>query len=995
MSIPPRTQAVLLLTSRFSEAGDAAAEPLSPDEWGRFASWLNERSLAPERLLAGDLGRLLDAWSDETVALDRIKSLMGRGPALARAVEKWLRAGLWIMTRSDPDYPARLKKRLGKNSPAVLFGRGGRPLLGKGGLAVVGSRGASDADRDFSRGLGAKAAGGGRAVVSDCAGEIGEASLLGSLESGGTAVGVLAGGLLDKSSSGKYREHLSKGALALVSASRPDAEPDAESAARRDGYIHCLSDAAFVIRSSAEEGDVRRGAMEGMKEGWTPLWVRRADDGAGIEGEDGSRLPERIEDVDIDRLLAEALLRRAVGDPEAGFRDGQWEAIDALANHRRKLLVVQRTGWGKSSVYFISTRMLRNRGAGATVIVSPLLALMRNQIDAADRLGIRAETINSTNRNDWPKIKQSILGDRIDAVLVSPERLSNEAFVDEVLLPVADRIGLLVVDEAHCISDWGHDFRPDYRRLLGVLRQMPPNTPVLGTTATANNRVVRDVQAQLGDIEVLRGALVRDSLILQTLRLPGQASRLAWLAENIPGLPGTGIVYVLTVGDAERVARWLRRKGVDAQAYHGGVEHPDYENSGQYRQHLENRLLRSEIKALVATTALGMGYDKPDLGFVVHYQAPGSVVAYYQQVGRAGRAIETAYGILLSGKEDGDIHEYFRRSAFPDDEQVSRILDLLDKHDRMSAAELQERLNLRKAQIEKTLKLLSVEDPAPVIKDGGWWRRTAVEFRVDRERIERLTRQRETEWREIQDYIDHGGCLMSYLRNALDDSAADECGRCAVCMDEPAVGAEAVPSLKEDAIAFLKETTTPFAPKRWVPPNACPAYGLSGKLPIGLLASEGRILSHWDDGGWGGPVTSDRRSGGFRDELVDALAEMITRWRPDPSPQWVTCVPSLNHPTLVPDLAERLAAKLGLPFRKAIYKIKENMPQKTRQNSFHQCNNLDGAFEVKGELSAKPVLLVDDVIDSGWTVTVLAALLRQKGGGPVYPVALVSAGAGG
>jgi len=433
----------------------------------------------------------------------------------------------------------------------------------------------------------------------------------------------------------------------------------------------------------------------------------------------------------MDRQAAETLLKTAVGDPNAHFRPGQWEAIDSLVNHRRKLMVVQRTGWGKSSVYFISTRILRDRGAGLTIIVSPLLALMRNQIEAANRLGIRAETINSTNQDNWTQISAAMLADEVAAILISPERLSNEEFVGEVLLPVADRVGLLVVDEVHCISDWGHDFRPDYRRLVNVLRQMPPNMPILGTTATANNRVIEDVQTQLGDIEIQRGPLVRDSLSLQTLRLPDQASRLAWLAQSIPELPGTGIVYVLTKRDAEQVAAWLNQQGIVARAYYSGVEHGDYVNSNQYRQQLENLLLNNEIKVLVATTALGMGYDKPDLGFVIHYQAAGSVVAYYQQVGRAGRAIDSAYGVLLSGKEDEEIHDYFRRSAFPDERDVNAILAALDDHDELSVRQLEQHLNLRQGQIDKVLKILSVENPAPVIKQGSKWRRTPVPFRMD------------------------------------------------------------------------------------------------------------------------------------------------------------------------------------------------------------------------------------------------------------------------
>lgn len=633
---------------------------------------------------------------------------------------------------------------------------------------------------------------------------------------------------------------------------------------------------------------------------------------------------------------------------------------------------------------------------GPTIIVSPLLALMRNQIESAQRLGIAAETMNSTNMVDWQAVTQRILNNQIDCLLISPERLANDTFIETVLQPIADHIALMVIDEAHCISDWGHDFRPDYRRIVNILRQLPPKTPVLGTTATANNRVVADIQTQLGDIQIQRGPLIRKSLALQTMVLPDQASRLAWLAQIIPNLPGTGIVYTLTVRDAEQVARWLSENGINAKAYHGSIEAAGFENSNAYRQYLEQLLLTNQLKVLIATTALGMGYDKPDLSFVIHYQALGSIVAYYQQVGRAGRAIDHAVGVLMSGVEDQDIHEFFRDSAFPSEAHVNEILQELAHSDGLSLRAIEEQTNLRHGQIEKVLKLLSVENPAPVIKIGSQWRRTPVPYGMDHARIAHLTNQREREWAEVQAYLVDTGCKMTFLRSALDDQDLIPCGKCSSCLGQPVVNEPINPVLVHQAATFLKHAEIVIHPRKQVAlsnaetARAFPTYQFPRKLGE-LMAQEGRVLSRWKDAGWGGTVADNKHAGHFNDELVEAMAEMILqRWQPNPAPAWVCCVPSLKHPGLVPDFAGRLAARLGLPFIDAVIKVKDNQPQKGQENSFHQCVNLDGSFAIQQPIPNEPVLLIDDIVDSGWTLTVIAALLQQAGSGCVYPAALAS-----
>lgn len=691
----------------------------------------------------------------------------------------------------------------------------------------------------------------------------------------------------------------------------------------------------------------------------------------------------------FDQSGALSLLRRALADETAQFREGQWEAIDSLVNHHQRLLVVERTGWGKSTVYFISTRILRDQGSGPTLIVSPLLALMRNQIQAADRLGIQAQTINSTNKEQWADIVDAIHRNKVDALLISPERLSNDDFVQDVLLPVANHVGLLVVDEVHCISDWGHEFRPDYRRLLNVLQRMPSNVPVLGTTATANKRVIDDVAAQLGDLQVQRGPLVRETLALQTIRLPDQSARLAWLADHLADLPGTGIVYVLTKRDADQVAQWLTLNHIEARAYYSGVTAEGYASSDAYRQHLEELLLNNGIKALVATTALGMGYDKPDLGFVVHYQTPGSVIAYYQQVGRAGRATDYAVGVLMSGREDTEIQEYFRTSAFPDEGHVESILEALANNDGLSTRELERAVDLRYGQIDKVLKYLAVDNPSPVVKIGSKWMRTPVSYQMDHAHIQRLTHQREQEWQAVQSYIDTRGCLMAYLAKALDDKHAKPCGKCANCLGRPVISEVFSQQSIIRAHEFLKQAEKPLDCNIQVPSGAFEVYDFRGNLPKVLRAQEGRILARWGDAGWGRMVADDKHAGRFRDELVVATADMIRRrWNPTPAPTWVTCVPSRTHPELVPDFSYRLAERLGLPFRPVVSKIRDNQPQKRQQNRFHQCRNLDGAFSVADSVPHGPVLLVDDIVDSGWTLTIVAALLRRAGSGPVWPVAL-------
>ena len=677
------------------------------------------------------------------------------------------------------------------------------------------------------------------------------------------------------------------------------------------------------------------------------------------------------------------LLRELAG-PDAVFREHQLEAIRDLVEDRARVLCVQRTGWGKSAVYFIATALLREQGSGPTLIVSPLLALMRNQIAAARRIGIRAHTVNSTNREAWGEISALLDGDGVDLLLISPERLNNPQFRARMLPVFAERVGLLVVDEAHCISDWGHDFRPDYRRIADMLERLPSGVGVLCTTATANDRVVADIEEQLrtghadAQLVAYRGPLGRSSLRLEVVELPGQADRLAWLATHLDDLPGSGIVYTLTKRDAEQVAVWLTGRGIAAEAYTG-------ESETARRIGVEDRLLSNELKCVVATSALGMGYDKPDLGFVVHYQAPGSVIAYYQQVGRAGRAIEHAEVVLLRGREDRRIQDFFIEQAFPRRDVVDTVLTHLDQagEDGATTAELTSLVNLGKGRIDAMLKVLDVE--GAVTRDGTRWVRCRDgEWVYDAERYAKVTELRRREQAVMASFGADGRCLMRALQEELDDPDPQDCGRCSVCAG-PRYDAPPAAELVRAALEHLRSRPLTLETKKMSPD----AEGKMRKIAPDVQVAEGRALARIGDGGWDPLVQSGRRDGRFDDELVRATAALVRDWRPPAT--WVAAVPSTRTGELVPDFARRLAIELGLQFAPLLERADERPSQREMANSAQQVANVRGAFAVSGDPPPGPCLLVDDLRLSGWTQAMVGGQLRMRGSGPVFPLVLATA----
>jgi len=707
------------------------------------------------------------------------------------------------------------------------------------------------------------------------------------------------------------------------------------------------------------------------------------------------------------RDSALTVLRTLVGRDDADFHDGQFEAISALVDDRRRALVVQRTGWGKSAVYFVATLLLRQRGAGPTILVSPLLALMRDQVAAAARAGVRAVSINSSNAHEWADVLQKLRDDEVDVLLVSPERLNNPSFRDEQLPALVSRAGLLVVDEAHCISDWGHDFRPDYRRLRDLIAELPDGIPVLATTATANSRVVADVAEQLAhhhattdvvdghapaEVLTIRGPLARASLRLGVLRLPTAQARLAWLLTHLAELPGSGIIYALTVSAAEDTARLLREAGHEVHAYTGRTD------TGE-REQLEGRLKANDLKALVATSALGMGFDKPDLGFVLHLGAPSSPVAYYQQVGRAGRATDNADVLLLPGSEDEAIWNYFATSSMPNEHKALAVIAELDSTP-LSTPALEARVDLKRSPLELLLKVLDVD--GAVRKVQGGWVSTGERWVYDAERYQRIAAAREAEQQSMLDYellaSGESGCRMQFLQHALDDTTATPCGRCDNC-----AGVWYPTDIQTDATATaaqsLDRVGVAVDPRaQW--PNAMANLGVpvKGNIAVGERLEPGRALARLTDLGWGGALR-DAFAPGAVDApasaaMIAACVRVLAGWGWDDRPVAIVAMPSRRHPLLVDSVARGLSAAGRLPYLGQLSVENGGPTGDAGGNSAYRLASVWQRFGTAGidVPQGQPVLLVDDLVDSRWTITVAGRALRQAGASAVLPFVLAVRG---
>lgn len=687
------------------------------------------------------------------------------------------------------------------------------------------------------------------------------------------------------------------------------------------------------------------------------------------------------------RRYGEKLLKEMIGS-SAEFHDGQWEAIENSLNNKRTL-VIQKTGWGKSIVYFLASKLIKEKRGGVTVLVSPLLSLMRNQIESAEKIGIRALTINSENVDEWDVIEDKITKGNCEIILISPERLANKDFINRVIPIIKDGINMIVVDEAHCISDWGHDFRPNYSRIVDVIRVLPPNVPIIATTATANKRVEKDIQTQLGDdLVVIRGPLMRESLKIQVIKLPKQSERMAWLIENLNKINGSGIIYCSTTRDCNKVSEFLKSNGINSLPYHSNLSKDSQENK-KLREEREKLLINNEVKVLVSTVALGMGFDKGDLSFVIHFQMPGNIIRYYQEIGRAGRKLHNAYAILLIGNEDHDISEYFIENAFPKREQLENVLHLIENSENgLSTYDLKKYVNMTQNGIKKCISLLDLNKV--IAKDGTKYMRTLNPYNYDNFKVEEVLKTRYKELELMEEYVDTTTCYMKFLANELDDDTGDNCGRCSNCTGEEFFSTKVRNENVLKAESFIKDRIIKMKVNKQWPAGVIDEK--AKKIPLEEQNEIGRVLADYGDAGYGIMIQEDKYINTyFRDELVNATIELIdSKWDELDKIDCVAAVPSLRRPELVKSFAKRVAEKLKVDFIDVIIKPKETEQQKTMENSNMQARNAYNAFLITDDIHYENVLLIDDMVDSGWTLTVCGAMLKKKGANKVYPYALAS-----
>ena len=991
--ISNNSKAIMILCSRFSE-GDLVV-PYSPLEWAELAEHLLGLHHQPKDLLSFFDVDFRDKLGFSREQIERINRLIDRSGSIIFEMERYSSMGINVVTRADTFYPQKIKRRYGKYSPPLFYYVGNKDLLNKPSVGVICGGKLDNGVEGQIRDLVSQIGGGHQVLVtsSDFRNIVPNPGRFALHDPYKIKIDITSHNLLDKIKQKEIIFSVQNNRSIVLSMIAPNQRNIRDSINIID-LIYAQSEKVYVFETeyldtyqksrlslNIERSHKTKGGglkAEGLN-GFPAKVVSRE----GVFPEGGGVKAVSVEGVNRDIYdKAKSIILELYGT-SAEFRDGQYEAIETTMLNKRTL-VVQKTGWGKSLVYFICTRLFRDSGSGVTMIVSPLLVLMENQIEAGVKMGLKCEVLNSTVRERREGIISSLISDEIDLLLITPESLLSDYF-QGYLSKI--KIGFFVIDEAHCISDWGHDFRLEYTQLNKVIKRLPASVPLLGTTATANDRVVEDLRTQLGDnVYVSRGALGRDSLSIQILRLSEISMRYGWILENLEKLPGSGIIYCLTRRDCDYLTDFLVQNGMNVRSYYSRDTEEDQVNREAEQLFKENR-----IKAIVATVKLGMGYDKGDVAFIIHYQQPSNIVSYYQQIGRAGRNIERAYTFLMCGEEDKKIQDYFIETAFPSRVECEKVMELVQKHTEIgiSISEIASLLNVRRVRLGKALMFLLNE--GYVYKEKQKYFISMEKFTYNQDHYDTITAIRRKEQDKMDELVNTQECYSKFIVNCLDDFTASACGKCGNCLGYEEYSSKISPEALVKAQMYLEKLVIPIKPRqRWAKTSLTSSSKIAYQNEVGIC------LSRYGDPGYGMLVKNDKYSVGqvFCDELLGKSVKELSNFVCEKKISAITFVPSLRS-GIVEDFARRLGKRLNLTFLTLLGKRAADY-QKAMQNSSYQCENALKSFFVLSlpETMEYPesILLVDDIVDSGWTLAVCGSKLMEAGCGKVYPFVLGDSG---
>ena len=650
-----------------------------------------------------------------------------------------------------------------------------------------------------------------------------------------------------------------------------------------------------------------------------------------------------------------------------GFHRGQHTIIEQLVQGRR-ILAIQQTGWGKSLCYQMASLYYPY----LTIVFSPLKALMRDQCQRCnDVYDIPSAIVSSdfSEAENDATLRQAVEGE-IKVLYIAPERLSNIVWQNYISQM---RISMIVIDEAHCISTWGHDFRPDYRRIVRLLDAIPKSTAVLALTATANKRVEVDILQQMGvGVQVLRGSMLRSNLHLHVIHVKGDQEKLSYLAEILPYTLGTGIIYTATRPDTEIVAAFLQCQGLAAEYYHAGRDN-------DVRQEIEQKLMANHYKVVCSTNALGMGIDKRDIRFIIHYHIPGSPIQYYQEIGRAGRDGQVAQCVLLYDPEDLRIQEHFINQAKPASMQYATILSHLEAN----AGGLGQNEIMRITGFSQTATRIILKD----LQDQGFIERDAKKRyfaatdrpgQIDFSGYDIIRQQKLRELSDIQRYALHQGCYMTYLTTYLGDSLGSACGACGQCQPTNFFTMQVSESVQEATQRFLEDGYLPRIEKRGT--TKTPAHEAGWALSSHGTSRIGRLVR----------ACKYENAGPFPLSLVARAVDVLRTRYPIAEINGVIGIPPTRSGTLVEDFARQVAAGVNREYLPVLVKVRETLEQKYLKNRLQKEDNVKGAFAVQSPelVAGRTILLIDDIYNSGRMLQEAGRTLIRAGARVVYPLTI-------